>query len=157
MSRRFVFLLFVSAFFVACDRSAVFDQSVIIPNEEWNKDSLAVFTIPVTDTIVAYNLFVNIRNNEDYQFQNFYLFIDIHAPNGAFIRDTFECYLADDHGKWFGKGRGRIYDNRFLYRRSVKFSTRGDYRVQLQQAMRVDNLKGLVNVGVRMEREGASQ
>ncbi len=113
--------------------------------------------MPVTDTVSAYNLYINLRNTNDYQFQNLYLFVDVIAPNGASIRDTFECYLADNHGKWLGKGKGKIYDNRFLYRQSVKFSTKGDYRIQLQQAMRVDDLNGLANIGVRMEHEGTSK
>ncbi|MGE0078580.1 MAG: gliding motility lipoprotein GldH [Bacteroidales bacterium] len=156
--RRAIFsLLFLSGLFTACDPGADFDQSVTIPNDKWNVDSLAVFTIPVVDTVSAYNLYVNLRNTTDYQFQNLYLFIDIHAPNGAFLRDTFECDLADDRGKWLGKGKGRIYDNKFLYHKGVKFSSKGDYRVEIQQAMRVDDLKGLANVGVRMEHEGASK
>lgn len=157
MNRIFAILIFASAAFVACDRGAVYDQSVTIPNEKWNIDSLAVFTMPVTDTVSAYNLYINLRNTNDYQFQNLYLFVDVIAPNGASIRDTFECYLADDHGKWLGKGKGKIYDNRFLYRQSVKFSTKGDFRIQLQQAMRVDDLNGLANIGVRMEHEGTSK
>lgn len=156
MNRIIAVIVLLSALFVSCDRDAIYDQSVLIPNETWNADTLATFTVPVTDTVAAYNLYVNLRNTPDYQFQNLYLFIDIHAPNGAFLRDTFECYLADDHGKWMGKGRGKIYDNRFLYRQAVKFSTPGSYRIELQQAMRVDNLKGLVNVGVRMEQDNSS-
>lgn len=157
MNRFIAILIFASVTIASCDRAAVYDQSVTIPNEKWNVDSLAIFTMPVTDTISAYNLYINLRNTNDYQFQNLYLFVDILAPNGASIRDTFECYLADDHGKWLGKGKGKIYDNRFLYRQSVKFTTKGDYRIQLQQAMRVDDLKGLVNVGMRMEHEGVSK
>lgn len=157
MNRFIAILIFALVTIAACDRAAVYDQSVTIPNEKWNVDSLAIFTMPVADTVSAYNLYINLRNTNDYQFQNLYLFVDIFAPNGASIRDTFECYLANDHGKWLGKGKGKIYDNRFLYRQSVKFTTRGDYRIQLQQAMRVDDLKGLVNIGIRMEHEGVSK
>ncbi|MGD9976476.1 MAG: gliding motility lipoprotein GldH [Bacteroidales bacterium] len=155
MNRTITALLCASVF-LSCDRNAVFDQSVTIPHEKWNADSLAAFTVPVTDTVSAYNLYVNLRNTTDYPFQNLYLFIDIYAPNGASLRDTFECYLADDRGKWLGRGSGRVYDNRFLYRQGVKFSSGGDYRVEIQQAMRVQELKGLMNVGLRLERRELS-
>ena len=157
MNRVIAVILFLGILAVSCDGGAIYDQSVVIPNETWSADSIATFTLPVTDTVAAYDLYINLRNTTDYQFQNLYLFVDIHAPNGATLRDTFECYLADDHGKWLGKGKGRIYDNRFLYRQSVKFSTKGDYRIQFQQAMRAENLKGLANVGVRVEHEGVSK
>ena len=81
MNRIFAILIFASAAFVACDRGAVYDQSVTIPHEKWNVDSLAVFTMPVTDTISAYNLYIYLRNTNDYQFQNLYLFVDVIALN----------------------------------------------------------------------------
>lgn len=158
MSKRFsLFLLIIPILFVSCDKNAVSDQSVFIHNEIWNADSLATFSIPISDTLSQYNLYVDLRNSNDYPFQNLFLFVNIYAPNGAFLRDTFECFLANEHGDWLGKGRGRIRDNRFLYRKDVKFSSSGSYRFEIQQAMRVQELKGLVNVGIRVEKENTSK
>lgn len=137
--------------FYECSDNYVYNGYVNLPHEQWHADSLACFRIPVTDTLTFYNLYVNIRNTTDYPFQNLYLFIDITAPNGASVRDTFECYLANDHGKWLGSGRGKFRDNRFLYRKNVRFGAEGDYTVTLQQAMRVEQLKGVSEVGFRVE------
>jgi gliding motility-associated lipoprotein GldH len=139
------------ALFVACSDKYVYNGYVAIPQEQWHADSIASFRIPVSDTVTYYNLYVSVRNTTDYPFQNLYLFIDIAAPNGAIARDTFECYLADDHGKWLGKGRGKYRDNRFTYRQNVRFGTEGEYRVTLQQAMRVEQLKGISDIGFRVE------
>jgi len=137
--------------FSSCNRDAVFDSYVAIPHELWNADSLASFNFAISDTASPYDIMVNLRNSADYPFQNLYLFISIYAPNGGFVRDTFECFLADDNGRWTGRGNGRIRDNRFLYRHGVKFFQPGNYRIELQQAMRVEDLKGIADVGVRIE------
>jgi len=139
------------AIFSACSDNYVYNGYVTLPGEQWHADSLASFRVPVSDTVTFYNLYVNVRNTTDYPFQNLYLFIDIAAPNGATARDTFECYLADEHGKWLGKGRGKLRDNRFLYRQNVRFGAQGEYRVTLQQAMRVEQLKGISEIGFRVE------
>lgn len=122
-----------------------------MPNDCWHRDSLAVFNLDIADTARAYNLVVDLRNNTDYRFQNLYLFIDIEAPNGSTLRDTVECFLADDAGRWLGHGRGYIRDNRFAYRHGVRFALRGDYRISIQQAMRDETLKGIAGVGFRLE------
>jgi len=140
-----------SMLIAACSDNYVYNGYVTMPHERWHADSLASFRVPVSDTITFYNLFVNVRNTTDYPYQNLYLFINITAPNGASVRDTFECYLADDHGKWLGKGKGKLRDNRFIYRQNIRFSTEGDYTVTLQQAMRVEQLKGISEVGFRVE------
>lgn len=136
---------------ISCSDSYVYNGYVSIPHEKWHADSVASFRVPIADTLTHYNLYVNLRNTTDYPFQNLYLFIDITAPNGAFVRDTMECMLADDHGKWLGKGKGAIRDNRFLYRQNVRFGATGEYLVTIQQGMRVDELKGVSEVGFRME------
>lgn len=140
-----------SMLIAACSDNYVYNGYVTMPHERWHADSLASFRVPVSDTITFYNLFVNVRNTTDYPYQNLYLFINITAPNGASVRDTFECYLADDHGKWLGKGKGKLRDNRFIYRQNIRFGTEGDYTVTLQQAMRVEQLKGISEVGFRVE------
>lgn len=144
-------LALAPAVLASCDSEAVYDRYLTIPHEGWHKDSVAVFSVPAPDTVSAYNLYINLRNTGDYPFQNLFLFVTILAPNGASVRDTLELYLADDHGQWLGRGRGNVHDSRFPYRQSVKFSSPGSYRIELQQAMRTDNLTGVANVGVRVE------
>ena len=134
-----------------CNRDAVFDSYVAIPRETWSADNLASFNIAIPDTSQSYDIMINLRNSTDYPFQNLFLFISIYSPNGGFVRDTFECFLADDNGRWTGRGSGRIHDNRFIYREGVKFYQPGSYRFDLQQAMRVEDLRGVVDVGIRIE------
>lgn len=148
---RLLFLLILAMALTSCDKSVVFEKYVSIPEETWNADSLAEFNINVTDTTKAYNLYVNVRNTVYYPYQNIYFFIDVYSPSGATLRDTLECYLADEKGKWLGKGNGNLRDNRFGYRTGVKFSTAGNFRFDIQQAMRVQKLKGIANIGFRVE------
>lgn len=108
------------------------------------------FTVPIEDTINHYNVYINIRNADDFDYGNLYLFIDITAPNNATERDTINCILADNNGKWLGQGLGDIWDNKILFKYNTRFR-KGDYTFKLTQAMRVDKLPQIMDVGLRVE------
>jgi len=145
-------LLFILA---ACDNSRVFDQYKPIPKSGWNKDSLVVFSVPVTDTVQNHNMYINVRNDVDYPYSNLWLFVDIIQPGGKALKDTFELSLADPAGKWLGEGMGGVKTRKVIYRRNVYFPVSGTYKIELQQGMRKDNLKGIRDIGIRIEKAGS--
>jgi gliding motility-associated lipoprotein GldH len=136
----------------ACDTHRVFDEYKAIPKKEWNKDSLLVFDIPVTDTIQSHNLYINIRNDINYSYRNLWVFVKIEQPNGSAIRDTFELAVADAAGKWLGEGFGGLKTREVIYRRNVFFPRSGNYIISLQQGMRENMLEGISDVGIRVEK-----
>lgn len=150
--RSIIVILTLSAFFYSCDSKGVFEQNVKVPNEQWNMDSMAVIRANITDTTKVYNVLVNIRNTTDYPNSNLYLFITTRSPLGAAVRDTIECTLANDMGKWLGNGFGRMRDNQFPYKKSVKFPVTGEYVFEIQHGMRAPSLKGIASTGIRIER-----
>lgn len=149
--RRLLLVFVALLLWASCSTPAGYTAFELMPSEEWHRDSLLRFELPVGDTARSYNIVLDVRNSTDYRFQNLYLFIDIEAPNGAALRDTLECFLADDMGRWLGRGHGALRDNRYLYREGARFAMQGGYRLSIQQAMRVETLKGVVGVGIRME------
>lgn len=147
-----VFLLGIALFF-ACEQGAVYDQFSEIPKEGWNKDSLLVFAIDVRDTTQFHNLYINLRNDINYKYSNLWLFIDINPPGGTVVTDTFEITLANPSGKWLGEGFGGLKTRELLYKSSVYFPVSGRYEIRIQQGMRENILKGITDVGIRLEKQ----
>jgi gliding motility-associated lipoprotein GldH len=137
---------------VACDRRRVFESYRELDKNGWNKDSVLVFKVLLTDTIKNDNLFVNIRNEGTYPYSNIYLFLTIGSPNGTQRTDTVEFTLADPSGRWKGSGIGGLHDNQILYKSSVYFPRKGKYTFQIKQGMRDNVLKGIHDVGIRIEK-----
>ena len=154
MSRFFQSILFVGivVLLAACDSQSVFDKYKPINKGVWHKDSLVMFNVPVTDTLQNHNLYINVRNSVDYRYSNLWLFVTIGQPNGQAVKDTFEIVLADPSGKWLGEGFGGLKNRKVIYRRNVFFPLSGDYTISLQQGMRNGELKGISDVGVRVEK-----
>lgn len=151
-----IIIVFLLAIFSACDNSIVFDKYKSLPKSGWNKDSLVVFNIPVTDTLQNHNLYINVRNDITYSYSNLWLFIEIDQPVGKSLKDTFELSLADPTGKWLGDGMGGKKTRQVIYRRDVYFPHSGDYKIKLQQAMRETNLKGISDIGIQIENAGSN-
>ncbi len=118
----------------------------------WNKDSLAVFSFEIEDSTLRYNLLLSSRNLESYPYSNLWLFVEVLSPNSITISDTIEYKLAEANGKWTGKGTGGVYLNQFGYRSNVFFPQKGTYTVTVQHAMRNNDLKGLKDIGLRIEK-----
>lgn len=146
----FSFIVAVFVFF-ACDANMFYDQSQTIPENGWDKDSTAYFTVDVEDTTRLYDFYITLRNNDDYAFRNFYLFLTTHLPNQNITRDTLELILADKEGKWLGSGFGAVKDNQIQVRKNLKFPLKGKYRFGIIQAMRREKLKGITDIGIRIE------
>ncbi len=154
LSRIFIFLLFG---LTSCDSNRVFDEYKSVTNQ-WHKDSVIQFSINPPDSIKPYNLFINIRNSNDYKFSNLFLIVEINYPNGKGVIDTLGYIMAKPNGEFLGTGFSDIKENKLWYKESFVFSEMGEYNINIQHAMRengnikgVENLEGITDVGFRIE------
>jgi len=143
-------LLLIS--FYSCDPNRIFDEYKDIKNSVWKQTDNIKFNVIIEDTLTPHNFFINVRNTCNYRFSNLYIFLNTEYPNGKISRDTINCLLADDDGKWLGKGLGDIKDNQYLLKKGVRFHQKGTYSFGLEQAMRIDTLQGIKSMGIRIEK-----
>ncbi|NNK40980.1 MAG: gliding motility lipoprotein GldH [Winogradskyella sp.] len=158
-SKSFIWVLILIVV-LGCDSEAVYDHYKSVPNM-WHKDSIISFNINAPDTLKPYNLFVNLRNTNDYKFNNLYLIVDMNYPNGKVIKDTLEYKMAAPNGELLGSGFSDIKENKLWYKgfdNPFVFSEIGSYSIEIQHAMRqlgdvegVTNLDGVTDIGVRIE------
>jgi len=109
------------------------------------------FNAQITDTIASNDIFFTIRTGSDYPFRNIFLFVSTYAPDGKSLTDTLEYYLADDKGNWLGKGVGDIRELKLPYRTNAYFPMKGKYEFTVQHGMRAEDLKGVYDIGIRIE------
>ena len=135
----------------SCQQGVIYQEYRTIEDASWHMDSILHFQMPIEDSLMVSNLFINIRNNTDYQYSNLYLFVTTEFPNGHITRDTIECILADKDGRWLGSGSGRIKENKIMLQHGLRFPLKGYYTIHLEQAMRKKNLKGIEDIGFSIE------
>lgn len=150
-------LLLVVILFSSCDKKRVFDEYKSV-GSGWHKDSIVTFNLPELDSTKRYNLFVNLRANNNYQFNNLFLIVALELPNGFTKVDTLEYQMADRDGTLLGNGFSDIKESKLFYKENVRFKSK--YKVYIKQAVRengkipgVTALDGITEVGFRIEKK----
>lgn len=145
-------ILLTSIIISSCgDKNVVYDESIIIPNAEWDNKEFPYFDININDTLTIYDFYLNIRHLENYRYSNFYMFLHTTFPNGNQTHDTIECIFAYPDGQWIGDGSGSMRDLKILLNNNLRFPIKGNYHFEIEQAMREPVLEGITDVGLRIE------
>ena len=157
MGRLLVFLLIPIAFFSCEPKNVVFNQTVALDGY-WGDNEVLEFKLPQLDSLKNYDLFLNVRNTNDYKFNNIFMIVSMNFPHGKTITDTLEYRMANPDGSWMGHGIGNIKENKLWYKEGVQFHEEGNYTVSIGQAMRnngavegVKKLDGITDVGFTVE------
>lgn len=155
----------ISGFLIAtllfsCNQNVVFDDYKSIDGA-WDKDHAVEFNFMAPDSIQPYNLFINLRNNNNYKFSNLFLIAELGYPNGKTLVDTLEYQMAKPSGEFLGSGAFSLKENKLWYKgfnEPFVFSELGNYQIKISQAMRqngsvegVKLLDGITDVGFRIE------
>ncbi len=131
----------------SCDRSIVKSEYRVTDNGTWNKDSIMEFTFSKMDTVQQHDMFINLRNDTTFLYNNLFLIAELNFPNGDIVTDTLEYEMALPDGQWLGKGYGSIKENKLWYKENIVFSSSGVYTLRLSHAMRENgNVDGIINL-----------
>lgn len=149
------FLCFL--FLFSCDKKRVFDEYKNVGNA-WHKDSIVTFDLPQLDAKKKYNLFVNVRDNDDYPFSNLFLIVSLEQPNRQVKVDTLEYLMTNPDGTLLGEGFSDVKESKLFYKDGESFTQKGIYKIHIRHAVRqtgkvdgVERLKGISDIGFRIE------
>ena len=121
-------------------------------NGDWNKKAEQKFDFKVNDAQHPKNIIFVVRNNGDYPYSNIRFIVNFEdLKSKKKTVDTLNYILAKPNGEWIGKGFGDTKETLFQYKLNYKFPQNGDYSIGVIQAMRNDNLKGIEDIGVKIE------
>jgi gliding motility-associated lipoprotein GldH len=146
----FILLMIV---IVSCDSNRLFEEHTTLEKGVWNMNKPVRFTVGISDLISRYNVYLNVRNGQEYAYSNLFMFMTTTFPDGKVARDTVELTLADYDGRWLGSGMGSVKFSKFLFEKGIQFKQAGNYVFSFEQAMRVADLKGIYDLGMRIEKQ----
>lgn len=145
--------------FTSCKNNTIYTKYTSITNNKWHQDSIVTFDVNIKDTISKHAVFINLRNDRKYEFNNIFLVTSIYFPNRTEVSDTLAYKMTDEKGYYLGTGVTDIKENKLEFRKQMQFPNKGVYTFSIQQAMRKNNeekgvisLEGIVNVGIEIEK-----
>lgn len=153
----FLSLISIARAFTSCQTLDLFEKVEAIPDFQWQSSFAPTFTFTITDTTVAYQLYIILRHNEKYNYNNIWLTLLAKAPGDSIAKKfRLELPLASNEKGWLGSGMDDLYDHRValtLDPQQFSFSKRGTYAFTLQHLMRENPLQNVMNIGIRLEKK----
>jgi gliding motility-associated lipoprotein GldH len=149
-------LIFCSLYLSSCNTIDLYEKDVPIPKHEWASAFKPQFTFTVKDTNAPYQLFILLRHNDKYNYNNIWINLYAQAPGQPVKKFTLELPLATSDKGWLGTAMDDLYDHRIaltLDPEKFNFNKPGNYSFTIEQIMREDPLENVLDVGLRLERK----
>lgn len=126
------------------DKSAHFKT---LPDDGWNKGMSIKFIPEYPDSTQTYDIELAVRHNNDYQYSNLSLVVDLIDSVKNVSRSNVDFELSDGYGNWKGSGFGAIYQSSLVIAQGVTPSQVGS--IVVWQAMNnCDVVKNLLDIGI---------
>jgi gliding motility-associated lipoprotein GldH len=147
-------LLIVVSLLFGCEPNRVFEKYISIDQHEWSHNQEIIIETVIKDTTSDYNIFLNIRHNTSYPFSNLWFTLTTTYPSGKTGTLKKQILLGDNKNlEWKSECMRDICIARIPIIEKLHFSEQGKYLFTIQQIMRTDPLTGIMDVGLRIERE----
>lgn len=151
--KKFFLISLLPLIFASCIKIDLFEKQATIPSQQWFYTDVPKFTFHIDDTTSLYNVYVILRHTDLYKYNNIWLRIGLKTPTDSFNYQNVNVVLATDAKGWEGTGMDDIYEVRkSISAAPFTFKTSGDYTFSIQQIMRENPLKNILNVGLRVEK-----
>jgi gliding motility-associated lipoprotein GldH len=148
-------LVFGLIFFIAsCTLNndiGVYEKTVAFANHSWNTNNRPSFNFTVTDTASFYNIYIVLRHTDAYRYNNIWINLTTIAPGDTAKSQQLNLKIGDNR-KWFGSAMDDIIEYRVPVTQNAVPLKRGNYTFILQHIMRQDELQGILNAGIRVEK-----
>ncbi|MGZ8550397.1 MAG: gliding motility lipoprotein GldH [Chitinophagaceae bacterium] len=149
------FILLTSYLLTACTTIDLYEKSITIPKHQWESSFKPSFDFIIKDTTSPYKLFFILRHNEKYSFNNIYINIYVKGPGqgqDSALKIQQDLVLATNEKGWLATGMDDIYEHRIPLAPEQSLKA-GTYTFTIEQIMREDPLKNVLNAGLRIEKK----
>lgn len=138
---------------VRCTTVDLYEKSVTIPDHQWKSGFKPTFQFTIKDTTVPYQLLFIMRHSEKYSYNNIYVNVYVKGPGqDSTLKIQKDLLLATNEKGWLGTGMDDIYEHRIPLAPAQSLKA-GTYTFTIEQIMREDPLKNVLNAGIRVDKK----
>jgi len=150
--KKFLLGIVVLVFLGACGPLDLYEKTVFFPEHQWDSKNQPSFNFEVKDTLSNYHIYVVIRHQDPYHYNNLWLNVQTKGPGMPPISQKLNLTLANNTKGWLGSGMDDVFDHRIRITTTPIRLKKGIYQFTLQQIMREDPLPFMLNAGIRIEK-----
>lgn len=147
-------LAFTVAGLSSCETVDLYEKWASMPRHEWKSDFKPSFKFVVKDSTVPYQLYVVLRHTQQYNYNNIYVNVWAKGPQqDSAVNIQQDLLLATNEKGWLGQGMDDVYSHMIKLGNPIMLKA-GEYEFRLEQIMREDPLKHVLDAGIRIEKAG---
>ena len=88
---------------VSCDESSLHTESKSFTDNRWDWNDPFKTSFNVEDTSKTYDLLLDLKHGDNYEFQNIYLSVSTKFPTDTIVTSLLPINMAQKNGSWYGK------------------------------------------------------
>lgn len=148
---KYFFLLLLALAAASCQTIDIYEKTIAFKTHSWKSGERPSFTFEINDTTSLYNIFLVLRHEDAYNYNNIWINLAVKGPGST---DTIrrEFILGNNKQGWLGSGMDDVFEHRIVFNDQPTPLHKGTYTFTLQQDMREDPLEHVMNVGIRVEK-----
>jgi len=137
---------------VSCNSLGVYEKNIYFKKQEWPASEKPAFSFQISDTASSYNIYLVLRHTDAYSYNNIWLKFYRKGPDTSYTQQV-DLRLANNSQGWLGTGMDDVWEQRIpITEGPTQFRKSGLYEFTLEQVMRQDPLRHILNVGLRVEK-----
>lgn len=136
----------------SCNQNVIVDNNNPLQNETWSYEQQQDFIVPIEDTTIQYNIYINIRHSFHFEWRNLWVEIKTQFPSGKKLSKRVNLALSEADGKWFGDCSSDDCFIQIPIQENALFPEKGNYTFSIAQDMRINPLRNISNVGLKVEK-----
>lgn len=136
--------------FTACRSGVVFEDYQELSGEHWDCDHVLEFNAHIPDSGL-YQVTLYIRHTGNFEMTNLWCIISTRSQALRQLHDSVNIKIATPTGEWFGVGGQMKTVSRAINKNPVPLP-QGNVQFRIEQGMKPENLRGVKNVGIRIEK-----
>jgi gliding motility-associated lipoprotein GldH len=132
-----------------------FEKFERVEGRVWKYSDPHLFKVAIKEP-GEYRLYIQMRYTQEYNYSNIWVGLTKKDPEGKIEKARFNIPLYDVHGKPYGSFAGKFFDRSYPdaevdgQKLSLNFDKTGTYDIIIQHNMRMDDLNGIEEVGLRI-------
>lgn len=135
----------------SCQTIDIYEKTTAFKTHSWKSAEKPSFTFEIKDTASLYNIFLVLRHEDAYNYNNIWINLTVKDPADV-VTIRREFILGNNKQGWLGSGMDDVFEHRIAFNSKPATLRRGIYTFTLQQDMREDPLEHVMNVGIRVEK-----
>lgn len=138
----------------ACTPNRTYETTETISGQKWYRSDTLAMQVAISDTSASYNLFFVVRHTNDFPFRNLWMRLYTYYPSGKTGMLREQVILGDNATQqWLTDCLQNTCNGLIPIVEGLKFSEVGTYRFTVHHIMRTNPLPGIMDVGLRLERQ----